>query len=101
LLVERLVGQRRHLTGAGHPDSVLLFPGCCAGQPVESEQLAECLNRHGVTRAARVAALDALLNTVPAPVLAKLLDRRPWRVADRSKILGTDWRRYVALRVQS
>ena len=101
LLVERLVGQRRHLTGAGHPDSVWLFPGRCAGQPVESEQLAECLNRHGVTRAARVAALDALLNTVPAPVLAKLLDRRPWRVADRSKILGTDWRRYVALRVQS
>jgi hypothetical protein len=38
---------------------------------------------------------------VPAPVLAQLLDRRPWRVADRSKILGTDWRRYVALRVQS
>jgi hypothetical protein len=47
------------------------------------------------------AVLDALLTTVPAPVLAKLLDRRPWRMADRSKILGTDWRRYVVLRVQS
>ena len=68
---------------------------------IESEQLAERLNRHGITRAARIAALDALLTTVPAPVLAKMLDRRPWRVADRSKVLGTDWRRYVALRVQS
>lgn len=101
VLVEQLVGQRHHLTGAGHPDSEWLFPGRCAGQPIESEQLAERLNRHGVTRATRVAALDALLTTVPAPVLAQLLDRRPWRVADRSKILGTDWRRYVALRVQS
>lgn len=101
VLVDRLVGQRRHVTGASHPDSDWLFPGRCAGQPIESEQLAERLNRHGVTRAARIAALDALLTTVPAPVLAKLLDRRPWRVADRSKTLGTDWRRYVALRVQS
>ncbi len=101
VLVEQLIGQRHHLTGAGHPDSGWLFPGRCAGQPIESEQLAERLNRHGVTRAARVAALDALLTTVPAPVLAQLLDRRPWRVADRSKTLGTDWRRYVALRVQS
>jgi|NGEPerStandDraft_6_1074524.scaffolds.fasta_scaffold12139_2 integrase len=101
VLIERLVEGRDHLTSAGHPDSDWLFPGRRAGQPIESEQLAERLNRHGVTRAARVAALDALLTTVPAPVLAKLLDRRPWRVADRSKILGTDWRRYVALRVQS
>jgi hypothetical protein len=100
-LVDQLVAQRSNLTGAGHPDSDWLFPGRCAGQPIESEQLAERLNRHGVTRAARVAALDALLATVPSPVLAKMLDRRPWRVADRSKVLGTDWRRYVGLRVQS
>jgi hypothetical protein len=100
-LVEQLVGERHHLNGAGHPNSEWLFPGRCAGQPVESEQLADRLNRQGVTRAARVASLDALLSTVPAPVLAQLLNRRPWRVADRSKNLGTDWRRYVALRVQS
>lgn len=101
VLLEQLVGQRDHQNGAGHPDSDWLFPGRCAGQPIESEQLAERLNRHGITRAARVAALDALLATVPAPVLAKMLDRGPWRVAQRSKVLGTDWRRYVALRVQS
>jgi len=100
-LVEQLAGHRHHLTGAGHPHSEWLFPGRCAGGPIESEQLAERLNRFGVNRAARVAALDALLATVPAPVLAQLLDRGPWRVADRSKILGTDWRHYAALRVQS
>lgn len=100
-LVDQLVARRSNVTGAGHPDSNWLFPGRCPGQPIESEQLAERLNRHGVTRAARVASLDALLTTVPAPVLAKMLDRRPWRVADRSKMLATDWRRYVGLRVQS
>jgi hypothetical protein len=100
-LVAALSAQRRNLTSVGHPDSDWLFPGRCAGQPVEPDQLAERLNRHGVTRAARTAALDALLATVPAPVLAKLIDRRPWRVAQRTKLLGADWRKYVALRVQS
>ncbi len=101
VLVAALAEDRRNVTGAGHPDSDWLFPGGRAGQPVEPDQLAERLNRHGVTRAARAAALDALLATVPAPVLAKLIDRRPWRVAQRTKLLGTDWRKYVALRVQS
>ena len=67
---------RPHLTGAGHPDSDWLFPGRRAEQPIESDQLAERLNRHGITRAARTAALDALLATVPATVLALLLDRQ-------------------------
>jgi hypothetical protein len=100
-LVRTLVEQAGHVSGAGHPDGDWLFPGRRAGQPIEPDQLAERLNRHGVTRAARTAALDALLATVPAPVLAKLIDRRPWRVAQRTKMLGTDWRNYVALRVQS
>jgi integrase len=99
-LIGRLAGRRRNVTGAGHPDSDWLFPGGRAGQPIEPDQLALRLNRHGVTRAARTAALDALLVTVPAPVLAKLLDRKPWRVAARTKLLGTDWRSYAALRVQ-
>jgi integrase len=99
-LIGRLAERRRNVTGAGHPDSDWLFPGGRAGQPIEPDQLALRLNRLGVTRAARTAALDALLATVPAPVLAKLLDRKPWRVAERSKLLATDWRNYVALRVQ-
>ena len=100
-LVRALVERPGHASSAGHPNSDWLFPGGRAGQPIEPDQLAERLNRHGVTRAARTAALDALLATVPAPVLAKLIDRRPWRVAQRTKLLGTDWRNYVALRVQS
>ena len=100
-LVRALIEQPSHASTAGHPDCDWLFPGRRAGQPIEPDQLAERLNRHGVTRAARTAALDALLATVPAPVLAKLIDRRPWRVAQRTKLLGTDWRNYVALRVQS
>lgn len=100
-LVNQLAEQRGNVSGAGHPDSDWLFPGRRAGQPIEPDQLAERLNRHGVTRAARTAAHDALLVTVPAPVLAKVLDRKPWRVAERTKILATDWRNYVALRVQS
>src|ERR1019366_2509945 len=97
-LVGQLASRRPHLTGAGHPDSDWLFTGRRAGHPIEPDQLAERLNRHGITRAARIAALDALLTTVPAPVLAKLLDRKPWRVAERSKIIGSDWRSYAALR---
>jgi hypothetical protein len=100
-LVQALLERPSHGNTAGHPDGDWLFPGGRAGQPIEPDQLAERLNRHGVTRAARTAALDALLATVPAPVLAKLMDRRPWRVAQRTKLLGTDWRNYVALRVQS
>jgi integrase len=100
-LIGRLAERRRNITGAGHPNSDWLFPGRRAGQPVEPDQLALRLNRLGVTRAARTAALDSLLASVPAPVLAKLLDRKPWRVAERSKLLGTDWRNYVAQRVQS
>jgi hypothetical protein len=100
-LIGRLAERRRNVGGAGHPDSDWLFPGGRAGQPIEPDQLALRLNRLGVTRAARTAALDALLATVPAPVLAKLLDRKPWRVAQRTKLLGTDWRNYAALRVQS
>jgi integrase len=100
-LIERLAERRNNVTGAGHPDDDLLFPGGRAGHPIEPDQLALRLNRLGVTRAARTAALDALLATVPAPVLAKLLDRKPWRVAERTKLLGTDWRNYAALRVQS
>jgi hypothetical protein len=100
-LVRALLEQPAHVSTAGHPDGDWLFPGGRPRRPIEPDQLAERLNRHGVTRAARTAALDALLATVPAPVLAKLIDRRPWRVAQRTKVLGTDWRNYVALRVQS
>jgi len=100
VLVNQLIGQRHNVTGAGHPDSAWLFPGRCAGQPIESEQLANAQPaRHQSGRPGRRPRRAA--HRGAAPVLAKLLDRRPWRVADRSKVLGSDWRRYVALRVRS
>ncbi|HEX3539317.1 MAG TPA: hypothetical protein VHT75_02630, partial [Acidimicrobiales bacterium] len=79
-LIQQLADSRGHLNGAGHPANGWLFPGRRAGQPIEPDQLAERLNRHGITRQARTAALNALLIDIPAPVLAKLLNRRPWRV---------------------
>jgi hypothetical protein len=99
-LVNELANNRRHLNGAGHPDDEWLFPGIRAGQPIEARQLAKRLNRLGITRAARTAALNALLTDVPSPVLAKLLDRAPSRVATRAKTLGTDWARYASLRTK-
>ena len=99
-LINELADHRRHLNGAGHPHSQWLFPGRRAGQPIEAEQLAERLNRYGITRRARTAALNALLTDVPAPVLAKLLDRKPWRITTRAATLGTDWARYASLRTK-
>lgn len=99
-LMHELADNRRHLTGAVHPDTDWLFPSRRAGHPIEGEQLAERLNRLGITRAARTAALNALLADVPAPVLAKVLNRRPWRVAQRAQTLGTDWARYASLKAR-
>jgi len=100
-LVLQLAEHRRNLTGAGQPDSDWLFPGRRAGQPIEPDQLAQRLNRHGITRATRTAALNALLSEVPAPVLSKLLNRKAWRIAARAKTLGTDWARYASLRTKA
>lgn len=98
-LITKLAENRR-TTGAA-PDTDWLFPSRRAGQAIEGEQLAEALNRLGINRAARTAALNALLADVPAPVLAKTLDRRPWRVAQRAQTLGTDWARYASLKARS
>jgi hypothetical protein len=94
------LAENRRVTGAG-PDTDWLFPSRRAGQAIEGEQLAEGLNGLGINRAARTAALNALLADVPAPVLAKTLDRRPWRVALRAQTLGTDWARYASLKTRS
>ena len=100
-LLTELIGHRSHLTGATHSTgSHWLFPGKVAGQPMEPDQLAERLNRLGINRAARTAALNALVRDVPAPVVAKVLNRRPWRVADRAKTLGTDWAHYASLKAR-
>jgi hypothetical protein len=92
-MADRLCHNRRTWS-----QSYVAFPGRIPGQAIEPHQLAERLNRLGITRATRTAALNALLRQVPSPVLAKVLNRRPWRVTARAKTLGTDWNNYAALR---
>jgi hypothetical protein len=99
LLVE--LADRHHTTRPDRHTNDWIFPGRIPGQPIEPDQLVERLNRLGITRAARTAALNALLRQVPSPVLAKVLNRRPWRVTARAKTLGTDWSNYAALRVRT
>ena len=91
----------RHHTRPGRLTGEWLFPGRVPGQAIEPDQLVERLNRLGITRTARTAALNALLRQVPSPVLAKVLNRRPWRVTARAKTLGTDWNNYAALRART
>jgi hypothetical protein len=95
------LADRQHSTRPGRLTGEWLFPGRIPGQAIEPDQLAERLNRLGITRAARTAALNALLRQVPSPVLAKVLNRRPWRVTARAKTLGTDWNNYAALRART
>lgn len=97
-LLDQLAADRHHLNGAGHPSSDWLFPGRVAGHPIEADHLAERLNAIGITRAARTAALNALLADIPAPVLAHALGRNPSPVTERAKTLGTDWARYASLK---
>lgn len=100
-LITELATHRTNTGGAGHHDNQWLFPGRRAGQPIDAENLVERLNRLGITRQARTAALNALLQQVPAPVPSKVLGRRPWRVAASAKTLGTDWSTYAALKTRS
>lgn len=95
------LADRQHATRPGRPTGEWLFPGRIPGQAIEPDQLVERLNRLGITRAARTAALNALLRQVPSPVLAKVLNRRPWRVTARAKTLDTDWNNYAALRART
>ena len=75
-----------------------LFPSPRAGQPISPKTLGERLLRHGVGRAARVAALHHLIEHVPAPVLADLIGYNPNFIADRAASLATNWASYPAIR---
>lgn len=75
-----------------------LFPGQQSTRPVSPKTLGQRLLRHGVNRAARVAALHHLIEHVPTPVLANLIGYNPNFVADRAATLNTAWANYPALR---
>lgn len=75
-----------------------LFPSPRTGQPISPKTLGERLLRHGVGRAARIAALHHLIEHVPAPVLADLIGYNPNFIADRAASLATNWPSYPAIR---
>jgi hypothetical protein len=75
-----------------------LFPGQEPTRPVSPKTLGQRLLRHGVNRAARVAALHHLIEHVPTPVLANLIGYNPNFVADRAATLNTAWASYPTLR---
>ena len=75
-----------------------LFPGATHGQPLSAKTLGQRLLRHGINRAARVAALHHLIVNVPAPVLADMIGYSPAFIADTAAQLGTPWTHYAALR---
>lgn len=80
-------------------DSPWLFPGRTPGQPCSSHGLGERLRRHGVSKAARIAAFHDLVQQVPSTVLADLIDYNPAVVAKRAQALAAPWHTYAALRV--
>ncbi len=94
------VGQlvRRHL--AENTTSEWLFPGRTPGRPRSAHGLAERITRHGVTRAARIGALHNLVQQIPSPVLAELIDYNPAVIAKRATALAAPWDHYAALRAR-
>lgn len=72
--------------------------GRTPGQPCSSHGLGERLRRHGVSKAARIAAFHDLVQQVPSTVLADLIDYNPAVVAKRAQALAAPWHTYAALR---
>jgi hypothetical protein len=93
--LDRLLGELADPNADPHD---WLFPGATHGQPLHAKTLGQRLLRHGINRAARVAALHHLIVNVPAPVLADMIGYNAAFVADTAAQLGTPWTHYAALR---
>ena len=89
-----------HLNDPARPHSPWLFPGRTPGQPCSAHALAQRLHTHGVTRAARIAALHDLVQQIPSPVLAGLIAYNPHVIANRAAALAAPWNHYAALRTR-
>ena len=83
------------------PGDAWLFPGQNPQRPVSPKTLGRRLLRHGLTRAARVAAPHRLSALVPPPVLANLIGYNPNFIADRAATLNTTWANYPTLRART
>jgi len=78
-----------------------LFPGRTPGRPASRHTLSRKLQAHGIdTRPARNAALLALIDDIPAPVLADLLDLHPTTTVRWATLAKRDWTSYLNARAE-
>jgi len=97
LLLELLTHGRTYV-GVGAPTTTpWLFPGHLPGQPLTAARLGERLRLLGIrAQAARRATLTQLATTLPAAVLADLLQIHPTTAVHWVNQAGGDWNRYAA-----
>ena len=78
-----------------------LFPGRTPGRPTSRHTLSVKLRAHSIdTRPARNAALLALIDDIPAPVLADLLDLHPATTVRWAALAKRDWTSYLSTRAE-
>jgi hypothetical protein len=99
-LAVELRNRRRNMRTAANPQSVWLFPGRSAGQPITASHLSRRLTAIGVDRLARVAAFHQLVMEIPAPVVAELLGYNPKVAAARAAELAVDWADYATMKLR-
>jgi hypothetical protein len=78
-----------------------LFPGRTPGRPASRHTPSVKLRAHGIdARPARNAALLALIDDIPAPVLADLPDLHPATTVRWAALAKRDWTSYVNARAE-
>lgn len=98
-LIGRLLDEHRHHTAFSLPalPTPWLFPGLHPGRPFNASQLGARLRRLGIEpQAGRRGALAHLAATMPAAVLAQVLDLTPGTAVRWVGTTGGDWNRYAA-----
>lgn len=97
-LICRLAEQRRPYSGVGSPTRTpWLFSGLDPGRPLTAYQLGQRLRHLGIEPApARRAALTQLASTLPAAMIARLLNITPATAVRWVRNAGGDWNTYAA-----
>ena len=97
-LLRTLLADGRANVGVGSPaSSPWLFPGGMPGRPLTAARLGERLRRLGIyAQAGRRATLTQLAATLPAAVIADLLQIHPTTAVHGVHQAGGDWTRYAA-----
>src|SRR6266511_3270017 len=97
-LLTDLLTQGRDYVGVGTPSPTpWLFPGLLPGRPLTAARLGQRLRALGVyAQAGRRATLTQLAATLPAAVLADLLQIAPTTAVHWVHQAGGDWTRYAA-----